>query len=116
MPCLVVIDGTCCRSGIVGFFPLGFGAFSACLQEYAVGESNQEEFRKLRVRDGQARLQLEAFPELCTVLCEVTTLVESTSSTPAKAGVLGSSASFLLGLFCTDSTQLGKLCIHGSLS
>jgi len=38
------------------------------LQEYAVGESNQEEFRKLRVRDGQ-----------------VTTLVESTSSTPTKA-------------------------------
>ncbi|CAE7702847.1 Gnf1 [Symbiodinium microadriaticum] len=37
------------------------------LQEYAVGESNQEEFRKLRVRDGQ-----------------VTTLVDSTSSAAAK--------------------------------
>ena len=28
------------------------------LQEYAVGEKNQEEFRKLRVRDSQARIHV----------------------------------------------------------
>ena len=31
------------------------------VQEYAVGEMNQEEFRKLRVRDGQATLELARF-------------------------------------------------------
>ena len=66
MPCLVVTDGTCCRSGKDN---VSARSSAKPAKEYAVGESNQEEFRKLRVRDGQARLRIRSFsvPALCGV-------------------------------------------------